>query len=101
MLEIFLVIYLCRRIRTILAAKGYKPGLWQLWVVLGWYGAEIGGALMSIALFGASLWVAALSGLLCAIGCSIAIQRKAASLPDLTHIDKWMDGMGENDDSSY
>lgn len=98
MIEIILVIFLCRRIKSIVVAKGYQPGIWQLWVVLGWFGAEILGALISVFLFGASLWVAALSGLLCAIGCAIAIQRKAQSLPDLTGgMDQWLDNMGKDD----
>lgn len=98
MLEIILVIYLCRRIKGIVEPKGYKPGIWQLYVVLAWFGLEIGGAFIST-LWGSSIAVAVLSGILCAIGGSIALQRRAKMLPDLNPNDSWLDNMGKNDDN--
>lgn len=98
MLELFLVIYLCRRIKNTLQDKGYKTGLWQFWVVLAWFGLEIGGMVCSL-LLGSDLLVAMLSGILCAAGGAIALQRHARSLPDIsTNVNSWMDNMGKEDD---
>lgn len=97
MLEIILVIYLCRRVKRIVEPKGYKPGIWQFYVVLAWFGLEIGGAVLSI-MFGSDVVVAMLSAILCAIGGSIAVQQRAKALPDLTIKDKWLDDMGKQGD---
>jgi hypothetical protein len=97
MLELILVIFLCRRVKGIVEPKGYKSGIWQFYVVLAWYGLEIGGAFISVML-GGSLLVAMLSAILCAIGGSIAVQQRAKALPDLTANDKWLDGMGKQED---
>jgi|GEM_PF-696395 len=96
MLEIILVIYLCRRIKGIVAPKGYAPGKWQLLAVLAWFGPEIAGVFFSFVSGSVSV-IAILSGLLCAIGCSIALQRYAASLPDLRNGDEWLQNMGKHD----
>ncbi len=99
MLDIILMFFLCRRIKGIVEPKGYKPGPWQFYVVITWFGLEIGGAVVSAIVLGSELTIALLSGVLCAILGSIALQRKAQSLPDINTIDKWVDNIGkENDD---
>ncbi|WP_118973769.1 hypothetical protein [Taibaiella koreensis] len=99
MLEILVLIYLCRRVKGIVAPKGYSAGGWQVRVVLIWFGLEIAGAFLSAA-FGATLIIAVLSGLLCAILGAIILQQKAQSLPD-RNINDWMDKMGKDDPDSY
>jgi len=100
MLEIILLIYLCRRIKGIVVPKGYRAGIWQLWVVLAWFGLEIAGAVISAA-FGATVIVAVLSGLLCAILGAIALQQKAQALPDRNTMDDWMNNIGKDNPDSY
>lgn len=97
MLEIFLLIYLCRRVKGIVEPKGYPAGPWQLRVVLVWIGLELAGAYLS-GMFGAHILVAALSGLLCAIIGAIAVQQKAQSLPNRNTTDDWMDKLGQDQD---
>lgn len=97
MLDIILVIILCRRIKGIVEPKGYKPGTWQFYVVITWFGLEIGGAFVS-AMLGSEFTIALLSGVLCAILGSIALQRRAKSLPDINTVDKWVDNIGKEDD---
>jgi hypothetical protein len=99
MLEIFLLIYLCRRAKNILINKGYKAGVWQLWVVLLWFGLEIGGMLIFFAL-GSDLMISMLSGVLCAVGGSIALQRYIQSLPDINNTNQWLENLGKEDESN-
>jgi hypothetical protein len=97
MLEIFLLIYLCRRAKNILINKGYKVGLWQLWIVLAWFGMEIGGMLIFLVL-GSDLMISMLSGILCAVGGAIALQRYIQSLPDINKTNEWLENLGKGDE---
>jgi hypothetical protein len=97
MLEIFLLIYLCRRAKTILINKGYKAGRWQLRIVLTWFGLEIGGMFIFLAL-GSDLMISMLSGVLCAIGGAIALQRYIQSLPDINSTNQWLENLGKEDE---
>jgi hypothetical protein len=99
MLEILLLIYLCRRAKNILINKGQKVGLWQLWIVLLWFGLEVGGMLIFLVL-GSDLMISMLSGVLCAIGGSIALQRYIQSLPDINSTDQWLENLGKEDELS-
>ena len=45
MLEILLLIFLCRRMGSLLRAKGWKPLFMQILVVLSWFGAMFLGAM--------------------------------------------------------
>ena len=97
MLEILLLIYLCRRAKNILTNKGHKVGLWRLWVVLVWFGLEIGGMFLFLAL-GSDILIAMLSGVLCAIGGSIALQRYLQSFPDIDNANQWLENLGKEDE---
>ena len=44
MLEILLLVHLCKRIGLGLRAKGHRAGWYQLFVVLAWFGGEFFGA---------------------------------------------------------
>lgn len=97
MLEIFLVIYLSRRIKNTLAPKGYRAGIWQFWTFMVWYGLEFIGAFVSMYL-GSETIIALISGVLCAVGGSIALQKYAQSLPDISsNADQWIDNIGKED----
>jgi len=51
MLEIIALIYLSRKMGELAERKGQKKGLWKLYTVLAWFGAEILGIVLSIILF--------------------------------------------------
>lgn len=97
MLEIFLLIYLCRRAKNILINKGQKVGPWQLRIVLLWFGLEIGGMFIFLVM-GSDLMISMLSGVLCAVGGAIALQRHIQSLPDINNTNQWLDNLGKEDE---
>lgn len=99
MLEIFLVVYLSRRIKGIVEPKGYKPGKWQAYTIITWIGAEILGVLFSVAFMGPNTLVNIISGYLCAIGATIFLHQRASNLPDINMKgDEWIDNMGVDPD---
>lgn len=101
MLEIFLVIYLCRRIKNIVAPKGYKPGRWQLYTVLTWVSCELVGGISSFLLIN-HFYVAVLSGVLCAVGGYLFLQGKAQHLPDRSvGYENSLDKIGQEDQQNY
>ncbi len=85
-MDLIILIFLCIRIRNIVRPKGYNASNWILRTVLLWIGAEIFGFLAS-SLLQANVYVALLSGLLCAVGSYFYIQNKALHLPDLNKIE--------------
>lgn len=97
MLEIFLLIYLSRRIRNIVEPKGYKGGKWQGYLILLWIGAEIAGILISMLGFGSDQIIGLISGYLCAAAAAIYIFKRAESLPDISSGgDDWLNNMGND-----
>jgi hypothetical protein len=84
-MDIIILIFLCIRIRNIVRPKGYNTSNWILRTVLLWIGAEILGFLGS-SLLQADVYVALLSGLLCAVASYFYVQNKALQLPDLNKI---------------
>jgi hypothetical protein len=46
MLEIILLIFLCRKIGNIVGPKGYNSGWFKFFAVIGWFGGEIGGGII-------------------------------------------------------
>ena len=68
MLEILLLIYLGKRIGTMLRAKGRSAGWMQALLVVCWFGGEVAGAVTMILLFGVSdgsAYLGALIGAAC------------------------------------
>jgi len=51
MLEIIALIYLTRKMADLAERKGLKRGVWKLYTILAWFGAEILGIILSFALF--------------------------------------------------
>jgi len=52
MLEIIILIFLAKEIGILAARKGLKPGLWKLYLVIGWIGMELLGATIGVIIFG-------------------------------------------------
>src|SRR4051812_37574450 len=48
MLEILLLVYLCKRLGVMLRGKGRSPGWWQFLLVVCWFGGELVGALTMV-----------------------------------------------------
>jgi hypothetical protein len=52
MLEIVLLVFLCKRVGAMLRAKGRSAGWFQFLVVVGWFAGEFMGAVVAIMLAG-------------------------------------------------
>jgi hypothetical protein len=52
MLEILLLIYLCKHVGRKLRDKGRSPGMYQFLLVALWFGGEIFGAIVAVAVLG-------------------------------------------------
>ena len=52
MIEIFVLIFLCRKIGVMAEERGLKPGLWKFYTVIAWIGFEFIGLVFGAALFG-------------------------------------------------
>ena len=52
MIEIFVLIFLCRKIGVMAEARGLKPGIWKFYTVLAWFVFEFAGLILGISLFG-------------------------------------------------
>lgn len=97
MIDIIVLYFLMKRIRRIVEAKGYPSLKWRLAVVSFWFLGLLAGIVVSLLIAGTnSLEILALSGYLCAAGFSIAVQTKAAALPDLNNgKDDWLNDIGK------
>jgi hypothetical protein len=51
MLEIIALVFLTRTIGDLAERKGLKKGWWKFYTVLGWFGGEILGIVLSILIF--------------------------------------------------
>ena len=52
MIEIFVLIFLCKKIGLMAAERGLKSGLWKFFTVIAWVGFEFVGLILGAALFG-------------------------------------------------
>jgi len=83
MLEIIALIYLSRKMGNLAERKGQKKGLWRLYTVLAWVGAEIFGIVLSIILFRTDEMIALLPlGYGFAIGSYFLLKSVLAKKPD-------------------
>jgi hypothetical protein len=83
MLEIIALIFLTKNIGRIADRKGLKPGTWKMYTVLCWIGAEIGGAVAGIMLFGQDAMLPAIFiGVACAIGSYFVLKANLEKRPD-------------------
>lgn len=84
MLEIILLFFLCRRLGEILRAKGRSPGWYQFLLVVLWFGGELFGAIVTVAVFqvdGLALYLGAILG---AAGGALLAFVIANSIPPMT-----------------
>ena len=104
MIEILILINLCRKIGANAEAKGHKSGYYKLLLVLFWFAAEIGPASRSLYLAfsrrrsgadGFLIWIGAIAG--AALGAWGAF-KIVSSLPDLTRDDSEEDYDDYEDD---
>ncbi len=83
MLEIIALIFLTKNMGTLAIQKGLKPGPWKLYTVLAWFGAEIVGAIIGVALFGQDALLPAIGlGLCCAVASYFILRSSLAKRPD-------------------
>jgi len=98
MLEIIVLIFLCRKIGNTAQRKGLKPGQWKLFTVLTWLGFEFLGAVVGIILFGYNqkdlLGVMAFA-LVCAFGGYLLIKAILDKKPDPVDEDE-INNLGSN-----
>ena len=92
MLEIILLVTFTRRIAVIAAQKGQKEGRWKLYVVLAWFGGEILGAFIGVALMGAVNYVYLIPAYGLAIGSYYLLRYKLMQMPDK---DDWISQIGQ------
>ncbi len=84
MLEILLVIYLCKQISNILRNKGRSPGWYQALLVALWIFGEVAGGITAMLLlddgtgFNAIAYLGALSGAAVGAGVAFYLARQAA-----------------------
>ena len=83
-MEILLLIYLCRRLGAILRAKGRSPGWYQFLMVLLWFGGEIFGAVVTVAVLRMDGGPAYLGALVGAAGAAVLAFVIANSLAPTT-----------------
>jgi uncharacterized membrane protein YfcA len=96
MLEIIALIFLTKNIGELAQRKGLKPGTWKLYTVLCWFGAEILGALIGIALLGSENMIPAVFiGLACAVGSYFVLKANLSKRPDA--MDDEIERIGVND----
>ena len=85
MIEILALIYLTRKIGELAERKGEKKGLWKLYTVLCWFGAEIFGIVLSVILFKTDEVMALLPlAYGCAIGSYFLLKAILSKKPDAT-----------------
>ena len=84
MLEIITLIFLTKKIGPLAERKGLKSGTWKLYTVLCWFGAEIIGAVIAVAILGEeSILLAVLLGIGCAVGSYFIIKANLNKWPDI------------------
>ena len=84
MLEIILLIFLTKKIGTIAEAKGLPPKRWKLYLVLGWIGGELLGAIVAVMIFGPdNLFSCFLIAIACAASSYLLIKNYLNKLPDV------------------
>lgn len=95
MLEIIALIFLTKNIGALAVQKGLKPGTWKLYTVLCWFGAEILGAVISVAVLGGEyLLFGVLIGLACAVASFFILRSNLNKRPD---VDDEIDKIGVSD----
>jgi hypothetical protein len=94
MLEILALIFLTKNIGALAIKKGQKPGTWKTYTVLSWFGGEIIGVVLGLAVFGEDGLVAAVFlGLGCALASFFILKANLNGKPD---VDDDIDYIGQD-----
>jgi len=84
MLEIIALIFLTRNIGNLAERKGLKKGWWKFYTVIGWFGGEIIGIVLSIMIFQTEETLALLPlGYAFAIGSYFILKAVLSKKPDV------------------
>jgi len=83
MLEIIALVFLTKNIGSLAIQKGLKPGTWKLYTVLLWFGCEIVGVVLGMAMFGEEgILPAILLGLGSAVASFFILRYSLSKRPD-------------------
>lgn len=97
MLDIIILVFVAIHIGKIAARKGLKPGLWRLYTVLAWLGAEFAGIVIGVLIFGMdNMFSVILLAIGAAAGTYFAIKANLENRPDKID-DKDVDSIGVSD----
>jgi hypothetical protein len=83
MLEIIAVIFLSKNNGKLAATKGLKPGLWILYTVLAWIGAELIGVIVGFTFFDENIIIAYILGIAFAVASYFILKNILEKKPDL------------------
>ena len=98
MLEIILLVVLCRRIGLKALNKGQEKGRWQLFTVLAWIGFEVIGLMISLALNPHNMIMAGIFGPVFGFGGYLLMNYRLDQMPDKKEdMRHWMDRIGQDD----
>jgi hypothetical protein len=85
MLEIIAIIFLSKNNGKLAESKGLKSGLWILYTVLAWIGAEVIGVTAGILLFDENIFIGYILGIAFAIASYFILKNILEKKPDLVN----------------
>ncbi len=91
MLEIFIIITLCRKIEPLAILKGQRVNRWKLWVVLAWFFAEFLGAFIGYMITNDTILSVILFGYPAAYVSYMLVKKRLSAMPDK---DDWAETIG-------
>ncbi|MFZ4752324.1 MAG: hypothetical protein ACOYLG_03170 [Chitinophagaceae bacterium] len=86
MLEIIVLIFLCRHIGEIAIRKGESANKWKLYTVLAWIGGEITGLIIGFAIFEDNTLMSILVAIPCAVAGYHIVRNQLHLKPDITNM---------------
>lgn len=99
MLEILLIIFLCRSMGKLALQKGQPEGRWKLYTALAWIFGEIGGVILSM-MFIQDIVVNILCGYGLATIIYLVLRQSLKNKPDVDHMQDWIDQIGNHEEAS-
>ncbi len=96
MIEIFVLIFLTRKIGALAAQKGQKPGRWKLYTVFTWFGFEVVGLMVGM-IISQNILLALLLALASAFGGYLLMKFQLEKIPDIDS--DWESRIGKADDA--
>jgi hypothetical protein len=94
MLEILGIIFLVRKVKTLMESKGYKATPYQ-WKAVGvWIGVEMVAAMVFVLFISPDLYTASLSAILVGAGAGLAYYNSLKKIPNKDTHNDWIDNIG-------